>query len=181
MTASASSVKMRIEYAFADAKYPGDQRLVDSDEGSEPELVARDFKGKSDWHALKADFIDRSPDELATALAFFSDEAFRFYLPAYLIADLDGLLKLADPAYHLTHGFDDGSRVGRVNSLRFGEMTWSDYAVRRCSGLSAEQVDAVAAYLELKAEKASAHDKNIINQALANYWRKRDNTGMPSL
>jgi len=37
-------------------------------------------------------FLDRSPGGLASALSMFSHEAFRFYLPAYLIADIDGKL-----------------------------------------------------------------------------------------
>lgn len=173
MSDSVSAVKSKIEKAFAGMAHPGDDRLIGSNEGSEPELVKRDFKGKVDWRALRADFLDQSPDELATALSFFSDEAFRFYLPAYLLADLDGSLKTADPAYHLTSGFGDSSKGERVNATRFGEMTWHDYAARRCSGLTRAQVEAVIAYLDVKAKNASAHDRSVIEQALANYWRKR--------
>ena len=59
----------------------------------EPYLLEEEFKGKTDWQLLDSEFIDQAPDGLASALSFFSDEAFRFYLPAYLIADIDGKLK----------------------------------------------------------------------------------------
>ncbi len=173
MSASAAAVAAKIGREFADAKYPGDARLIASDEGSEPDLVERDFKGKTDWRSLPAEFLDQSPDGFSTALAFLSDEAFCFYLPAYLIADLGGLLKSADPAFHLTHGFTHESKSTRINPRRFGEMTRHDYAVRRCSGLTAAQAGAIVDYLELKSLTASAFDKGIIDQALTGYWRKR--------
>lgn len=40
-----------------------------------------------------------------SALSFFSEAAFRFFFPAYLIADLRGELRTADPLFHLTGGF----------------------------------------------------------------------------
>jgi len=173
MRQSASAVKIKIERAFSDLRYPGDWCLVGSKEGSEPDLVERDFKGKTDWRTLEAKFIDGAPDGLASALSFFSYEAFRFYLPAYLIADVDGLLKQADPTYDLTHGFNDESRKEKINPIRYGERTWRDHAAHRCSVFSAAQADAIATYLEFKSANAPACEKNIIDQALADYWLKR--------
>ena len=46
---------------------------------------------------MEPPFLDSAPDGLSSALAFFSDEAFRYYLPAYLLAALDRKLALADP------------------------------------------------------------------------------------
>ena len=63
----------------------------------------------SDWQSLSPQFIDGSPDGLASALCFFSHAAFQFYLPAYLIADADGLLERVDPVYFLTHGKERAS------------------------------------------------------------------------
>ena len=114
------ALKDQIRAAFADVEYPGDQRLRGSDEGDEPFQVERDFQGKRDWRSLDAEFIDHSPDGLGSALSFFSHEAFRFYMPAYMLADIDGRLEKVNPVFQLTHGLDDNTRRERINSLRFG-------------------------------------------------------------
>ena len=48
-------------------------------------------------------FLDAGYD----ALSFFSEGGFRYFLPAYLIADLEDRLQTADPVFHLTNGFSD--------------------------------------------------------------------------
>src|SRR5438034_1764090 len=103
-------IKAHIYQAFARIEYPGDWCLRGSNEGDEPSLLEDEFRGKRDWQSLDPAFLDQAPDGFASALCFFSDEAFRFYLPAYLIADLDGLFQRVDPVYHLCHGLDDTSR-----------------------------------------------------------------------
>ena len=105
-----ASVKAQIENAFAGGVYPGDWCLTNSREGTEPGLLEEEFKGKTDWRTLDPSFIDQAPDGFGTALSFFSDEAFRFYLPAYLLADLDEKLKQANVVFAVTHGFDNESR-----------------------------------------------------------------------
>src|SRR6266436_2057798 len=89
-----------IREAFARVQYPGDWCLRGSNEGEEPFLLEEEFRGKTDWHALDGGFLDQAPAGFGTALCFFSDEAFHFYLPAYLIADMDGQLQKVDPAYY---------------------------------------------------------------------------------
>src|SRR2546430_7340434 len=104
-----------IREAFSSVEYPGDWRLRGSGEGTEPFLLEKEFRGKDDWRKLDAKFIDSAPDGFATALGFFSDEAFRFYLPAYLIADLEGHLERTNPVFHLTHGLDAETRNKPIN------------------------------------------------------------------
>jgi hypothetical protein len=72
------TVKAIIRTAFRQVTYPGDDYLRGSDQGYEPYYVQRDFMGKNDWRSLDPKFIDQSPDGLASALSFFSDEAFQF-------------------------------------------------------------------------------------------------------
>ena len=48
---------------------------------------------REDWKGIEASFLDTH----AEALSFFSEAGFRFFLPAYLIADLRGHLSVADP------------------------------------------------------------------------------------
>jgi hypothetical protein len=165
-------VKEQIRMAFAAVEYPGDWCLRGSNEGDEPFLVVRDFKGKTDWHTLDLGFIDQSPDGLASALSFFSDEAFHFYLPAYMIADLDDLLERSNPVFHLTHGLDDSSRRERINPRRFGERTWADHARCKFAMFAREEAAAIAAYLKFKAE-TDAFNREDIEQALRNYWNER--------
>ena len=169
------SVTQRIERAFADVGYPGDWCLVNSLEGEEPAMLEQEFKGRDDWRVLDAAFLDQAPDGFGSALSFFSDEAFHFYLPAYLIADLAGLLEHADPLFHLTHGLDRSSRAKKINPLRYGERTWSDYARYRFSVFNSEECSAIAAYLRARRDKGdlTGMEREMIDQALANYWDDR--------
>jgi hypothetical protein len=171
-------LKARIAAAFANVEYPGDWCLVNSREGEEPMLLAREFAGRDDWRALDAPFIDGAPDGYSSALSFFSDEALRFYLPAYLCADLDGGLRRIDLVFHLTHGLDDASRNGLINRRRYGARTWFDEARHRFATLDREQAAAVVAYLERKRDADDDDfDRDRIDQALAAYWHERAGGG----
>jgi hypothetical protein len=82
----AVQVKKKIEAAFADVPYPGDENLVRS---TNPENLdaAKFFKGVKWW-----DWKDR-PSELLSPkingyLFFLSPAAFRYYLPLYMIQAL---------------------------------------------------------------------------------------------
>jgi hypothetical protein len=81
--------------------------IISSREGDEPYLLEAEFRELPDLRRLDPFFLDRSPDGFGTALCFFSPEAFRYYLPTFLLADLDGVLRQADPAVNLWHGLDD--------------------------------------------------------------------------
>lgn len=169
------TVKAQIREAFAASHYPGDHRLRGSDEGYEPFDLEREFRGRRDWQSLSPDFIDRAPKGLATALTFFSHEAFRFYLPAYLIADIDGRLESSDPVFHLIHGLERSSANETVNPRRFGNKTWREYATQRFAGFTAKQVAAIVAYLTFKRDlnNTAASTRREIDDALRGYWHKR--------
>ena len=169
---SPEAVKALIHEAFAGNAYPGDWCLRGSDEGEEPYLLEEEFKGKADWRTLDAAFIDRAPDGYGSALNFFSDEAFRFYLPAYLVADIDGKLARHQPSFQLVHGLDDASRAVKINPRRYGERTWWDYKRSQFAMFTREEVRAIVAYLELVAAR-DEFDRPRIEQALAAYWRPR--------
>jgi hypothetical protein len=78
----------RIKKAFADVPHPDDDRLVDDPRHWEGGQFAREFAGK-DWKTLPLEFLS---DNLFS-LHYFTPEAFRYYLPAYLLA---ALRKLSD-------------------------------------------------------------------------------------
>jgi len=178
-----------IRQAFRDTERPGDAFLQGSHEGCEPGESVAPFMGVADWSQLAAQALDAH----YTALSFFSEGGFRYFLPAYLIADLEERLQTADPVFHLTNGFSDrvvkipaGQRIyekrfGKsafVNPQRYGAMTWQDHARCQLSVFTREESGAIVAYLEYKRDSGS-HGLNAedINAALDGFWRDRAVTG----
>ncbi len=165
-------IKTMIAEAFGDVERPGNWALRGSDEGEEPNLVELAFADKDDWRTIEPEFLDKAPDGFASALSFFSDEAFRYFLPAYLIADLDDRLELVDPVFHLTHGLDDEHRDKPINPRRFGDRTWLDARRYRFSVFTSAEARAIVAYLEFRA-LGDEFDRARISQAIASYWGAR--------
>jgi hypothetical protein len=116
--------------------------------------------------------LDSAPDGFSSALSFFSDEAFRFYLPAYLVADIDGRLRRVVPAFYLCHGLEDTTQNERVNPRRYGERTWRDAVGYRFSTFSSKQAAAIVAYLKYKS-RTDEFQSQMIEPALRNYWLDR--------
>ena len=164
-----------IREAFADVEYPGDWCLRGSNEGDEPYLLEEDFKGKIDWRTIDPAFLDQAPNGYASALSFFSDEAFRFYLPAYMIADLNDDLQRADVVFHLTHGLDRAKRDEHINPRRYGARTWLDYATFRFSCFNQRQASAIVGFLEFKRSSGGIMEleQRMIDDALESYWLAR--------
>jgi hypothetical protein len=174
-----------IHVAFDGNAYPGDALLQGSDEGSEPAEIAAAFAGHEDWAALDAPFLDAN----YTALSFLSEAGFRYFLPAYLVADVRDELQTADPLFHLTNGFADGSMADRrhgrdfvrrwgmsrlVNPRRYGATTTMDYARYRLSVFTREQAGAIVEYLTWRrAAERSPLDEPFIDGALSHFWRER--------
>src|ERR687893_2788658 len=177
-----------IESAFASNEHPGGRFLQGSFEGCEPYEEVGPFENLEDWRGIDAGFLDGH----ANALSFFSEAGFRYFLPAYLIADLRGELQTADPLFHLTHGFSDWStevpagdrtlvmRHGRsafINPRRYGAMTSFDYARYRLSVFTREEANAIVAYLEFKRDlDPNIVDRTTIDRALKSFWMERART-----
>lgn len=179
-----------IRQAFCDTERPGDAFLQGSHEGCEPGESVASFMGVADWSQLDPVVLDTN----YTALSFFSEGGFRFFLPTYLIADLEDRLQTADPVFHLTNGFSDkvveipaGQRtyektIGKsafVNPRRYGAMTWQDHARCQLSVFTREEAAAIVSYLEYKRD-ADPHGLNAeeINAALDSFWRDRAVNGL---
>ncbi|MCK6630389.1 MAG: hypothetical protein L6R45_35110 [Anaerolineae bacterium] len=174
-----------IHNAFGQNEYPGDNFLQGSFEGCEPYEEIEPFKGKTDWQAIDASLLDRH----YAALSFFSEAGLRFFLPAYLIADLRDELQTAEPLFGLIHGFSDvtvehqtktrlfkrttGQTVF-LNPRRYGAMTFYDYARFRLSVFTREEAQAIVAYLQYKqaADPYQLHRPEI-EAALKLYWLER--------
>jgi hypothetical protein len=182
----------KIQTAFADNAFPGARFLQGSFEGCEPYDEVGPFEKREDWRGIEARFLDGH----ASALSFFSEAGFRFFLPAYLISDLRNQLYTADPLFHLTHGFSDwttevpaGDRTltikhGRsafINPRRYGAMTSCDYARYRLSIFTREEAGAIIAYLEFKRDAdPDVIDKQAIDAALDSFWLERAQTAPPA-
>lgn len=54
------NVKNMIYEAFANVEYPGDWCLRGSNEGEEPYLLEKEFKGRTDWRNIDAVFLDQA-------------------------------------------------------------------------------------------------------------------------
>jgi len=166
------TLKIQIRDAFSHVEYPGDHHLRGSDLGEEPYLLEAKFTGKTDWCVLDAEFIDQAPEGFGSALSFFSDEAFRFYLPAYLIADIDALLNQSTPVFHLCRGFDNESHHERINPRLYNERTWNDYARDRFGKFTSIEAAAIVGYLQFVRER-DEFDRPMIDQALKTHWLER--------
>lgn len=185
---SAESVIQIVRDAFAANEYPGDTFLIGSLEGCEPEDEVGPFRGKTKWQELDAAFLDAQ----AGALSFFSEAGLRFFLPAFLVADVNGRLERADPLFVLTHGFHDRSisipaggrrftiRSGRsafVNPRRYGAMTFGDHARARLSVFAREEAAAIVEYLKFRRSgDTDGIQRPDIEAALDGFWRQRAHT-----
>ena len=174
-----------IREAFDGNVYPGDAFLQGSLEGCELYEEVGFFRGKVDWRTLDAEMLDSH----YSALSSFSEAGFRFFLPAYLIADLQDELRTADPLFHLTGGFyvlsaeiPTQSRVfirkigGSVllNPKRYGAMTFNDYMRFRLSVFTKEEAKAIVAYLNYMRDRdIHGINRDQIDIALDSYWLDR--------
>lgn len=158
----------KIETAFADEKYPGDDYLVESSYGDEATSLIDSFRGKTDWRRLPATFLDTAVD--GSALAFFSGAALRFYLAAYLRADVRGELSRASPEVRLTWSLTQQSEGQRLAEA-WGGGTMLERAKRCFEQFNSQQAAAVTEYLEWKLAQLGGDP--CIEDALANYWRPR--------
>ena len=157
-----------IHGAFADVTYPGDDGLAPRSHGLEPEDLVAAFQGHTDWRTVPARTLDRTCD--GSALAFFSDAALRFYLPAYLCADLRGELALAAPEVRLTAGLSAQSEGERL-AKAWGGGTAGDHARRAFDPLDPAQAAAVITYLRWKQVRGG--DDLQISEAIERYWLDR--------
>jgi hypothetical protein len=174
-----------IRNAFAETHYPGDAFLQGSFDGCEPYDEVGAFVGKTDWTKLDAKMLDVH----YSALSFFSEGGFRFFLPAYLVADLREELLTADALFHLCHGFitvsseipvgavtfrRDSSGKTLLNPRRYGAMTWSDYARYRLSVFTREEAKAIVSYMMYRRERdTTGLDRARIDAALSQFWLDR--------
>jgi hypothetical protein len=145
--------------------------LVNSDLGDEPAETAEAFRDKLDWRALDPAWLDQAANGWGTALSFLSDEAICFFIPAYLVADLNGSLARVEPLFHLTHGFTQSSRDQPIWSDR--PKTWTEYATNRWARLSKAQAGAIVRFLEWHVSEGPPGFNCDASEALSTFWYGR--------
>lgn len=167
-----STLAVRIANAFDGVQYPGDNDLIESRNGFEPLRVEAEFHGKTDWTKLDPEFLDQAPDGLGSALSFFSDQAFHFYIAAYMLADLGGKMERSDPSYYLVPQSSGPSVLSLSNPLDFGPGSWGRYARLRFGGFSQEERRAVAAYLDFRTQRGDLSEDRVhrMNEAITHFW-----------
>jgi hypothetical protein len=173
----------QIKTAFDTTPYPGDDQLCGSDQGDEPAEYALEFRGLN-WRTIHPDFLSHH----YASLSFFSDEAFRYFIPAYLIADLIETDSNAGPVFHLTYGLvaDEPLQVEQgliepsllpddlpplMENEWMDTFDWYQIAVHKFSHFNLQEREAIVGYLKYQASN-SEYSRNEINQALEKYWLK---------
>lgn len=169
--------------------FPGDPWLQGTFEGCEPFDEVGAFAGTTDWRTLEASFLDGH----YCAPPFFSEAGFRFFLPAYLVADLRSDLMTADPVFWLTHGFSvlavdtngsDGASISHrsggstlLGPRRYGAITWEDASRHRLSVFCREEAAVIVRYLEHRRDRDTLGlDTTRIDAALERFWTPRSLT-----
>jgi hypothetical protein len=150
------TLSQEIEAAFSEVTFPGANQLVDS-KTHEGQAVASAFKDCTDWRSLDAEFLNSAPDGLGSALNFFSAKAFQFYLPAYLLADLQGKLSFVEPDYSLCYSHSDSWDGCIDNDDRYAAFTKS-------------QCEVIVKYLKARLKR---REDPMIAKSLNLYWMKR--------
>lgn len=176
----------QIRTAFADTPHPGDHELsccVD-DEAAE---LAMELRGLT-WQSLHPEFLFHN----YAALCFLSDGGFRYFLPAFLLADLAWYEANTDPVFHLTYGLRDpeGSELNARKLAQLAKIVGPEKAeelrksgmftpteerrarsIQRLAGFSHSEREAIIAYLEYQGRVEDYRPDSALWYALEHYWR----------
>jgi hypothetical protein len=110
-----------------------------------------------DWTALTLETLDRYTD-----ISFFDAKAFRYYIPAFMIAMLD----CYKPDYMRV--------ISTLSSLHPKKGGQWEHSMMQYSLLNPQQRAAMIYFLEHLPEdvELDTEDQKIVERALWNYWRK---------
>jgi hypothetical protein len=127
----------QIEDAFSDVEYPGDEKIVITTEYFDNLKLLLDFKGKH-WKEINTEMILQHRFDLSR----LTPEAFRFYLPAYLIASLRGEDR-GEIIPHVIWNLDPQESEGNFRNE----------FLARVKGLSSKQIAAIKAFIKFFVER----------------------------
>ena len=142
-----------IEMAFAGTPCPGDGGLLHPqcmDDGD-----VKDFYGRTDWRSVPDEIIDRNN----ASLCFFSAEAYRFYVPAYLIWVLNNFASC-----------DSSTVDSTIYSFTPGKGDLRQFSLSKYALFNAAQRTAVLDFLEYLANHGGGKvDQQALQEAI-DYW-----------
>lgn len=141
-----------IEAAFADLSPPGDDALLHPQCMDDNDVA--EFYGEPDWRDLSETFLLRN----YAAPSFFSAEAFRYYLPAFMVWSLKNAESPEYLAEATLRAFDPGPEGAPLHAFQVSKFALFDPAQRT----------AIAAFL--KAFRGEAELGEIAQAALSHYW-----------
>ena len=153
---TADQLQKLIEAAFAETNYPGDTQLVDDNSGYHLECneVAAAFRGKH-WKEVPLETLRYH----SAGIFFLTPEAYRFYLPAYLLAAVlhyDQVDTLPDS---VVFSLIPPSDARDVEAYR-----------QRVEGFTATQRQVIRCFLEFQKQHHSQDDAlGDLDKALANF------------
>ncbi|MBI4801750.1 MAG: hypothetical protein HY796_04410 [Elusimicrobia bacterium] len=145
LDSNALRLKEKIEAAFADVPYPGDNNLVETRIPEDLDAV-KYFRGVKwqDWKDKPAEFLNSKANDYSF---FLSPAAFRYYLPLYMI------LVLTDYA---ASGNRAGEIITSLEALGAIDKKIRDHAKRQLSPMTAAQLKVILEYLEFFKRKHGA-------------------------
>ena len=159
-------VRRRIVAAFANARYPGDDNIGYDKTGEHLECkqVAEHFRGTT-WQNVDLAFLQKygKGADVSAALTFMSPEAFRYYLPAFLLAvaehfgEVDVLVQTV---------------ISSITPRRDKNRTLVEFVRERLEGFTPEQRGAIRLFLEyMKRELGQEYLFGELDAALE-HWSK---------
>ena len=147
----------KIQTCFSDESYPGDNDLTVHPLGLD-EVFYESIKGKK-WHELDADFLYYHHD----CMGVLTPNGFRYYLPAFLIADLAGDSPIFDS---LLYWLCNCPKGGGSPILNISGVQWFN---ERLALFSQKQKECIVHYFNFNKELEFSFDNKIreINEVIS--------------
>lgn len=165
---TAKAVRGQIEKAFAHRAYPGDENLVagvSPQSADDEEEIARVMRGKH-WKGLSVQFLRLHE----SGLYFLSPEAFRFYLPAYLIASIVDPNKADIIAENLFTAFAFPAEDISPARIKW----WAD----RMNGFTEAEKQAIKSWLEYMIDSEPGYlTRQDLSEEGIRFWGLADDAG----
>ncbi|MBE0535690.1 MAG: hypothetical protein IH624_08465 [Phycisphaerae bacterium] len=167
-----SRLDERIREAFKDVTYPGDDKIV-TGTTMEDEEVAKALTGKT-WRDIDAKFLNAN---CIQSIFFLDFQAYRFFLPAFLLATVQDYGKVPEIVHNLVSTLLDPVTEQRLRSPRLyeGKEAVDTYTfLCRMNPLTYRQVEVVVDVLKFLCDYHMRDFRhNEPHFALQGYWLKR--------
>jgi hypothetical protein len=156
-----SELRSQIEHVFENVPYPGDDHLAEMDIYFELEKIC-DFQGKS-WRDIDLAWLCEHRD----SQTFLTPEAYRYYLPAYLIATATDPPGAGMMGFCLSRSLDPAA----CDNEPYGNgLVHRRRVFERVQPLTVEQKRAVRSFLRYTLQRYP-NDREA-RSALDSYWDK---------